>query len=515
MDSKKQQMIKKETLIKVGIAFLFPFVLCFVYCLIHKESLFHLYVPASYNNDSLYYFKTVEGILSYAYPRGYFGYNEGHAILGSLGYWPPINYLPWVIWGRVFGINNGSLLFCNLFMFSTAFSGFVLLSKPKWEQFIFSLLFLSVFPAVPDHLLSVLPETFIVSLMLVLFGLMMGENGFEEKKAIRNCLIGMFLCVFLLTMARPYYGMFAVIPYLFMKKRKVKKAELIAVSFCAGALGIYLLTEKLFTAPYFSSMPFISMLQDLLQGDTSAFVRRFTRAMNAYGVWFKSLMADTFLKGYLPGVQFLTALICFVLVTVQGFLEEKENRKWFFIFTGAMVIVLFLLVIMMQKVYEGGRHLFVFSVIGCLLLAYGKPGMKSTVLKTLLISFLLICVLRGSFFGADYEAPFKEEKIVAGNEYWAKRFESVRVDKKAAVGYENTIDWIIGDSSVLSYNELYAIPKGMGLNCCEMLYAKEHIDDLFAKYIAVCPDGNMEILCKERGYEELGRTTGMVIYKRY
>ncbi len=514
MDSKKQR-IKKETLIKVGIAFIFPFVLCFVYCLVHRESLFHLYVPSSYNNDSLYYFKTVEAILSHGYPRGYFGYNEGHAILGSLGFWPPVNYLPWVIWGRIFGINNGSLIFCNLFFFSFAFSGFVMLSKPKWEQFFFSLLFLSLFPSVPVHLLSVLPETFILSLTLVLFGLMMGENGFVEKKDVRNCLIAMFACVFLLTQARPYYGLFTVIPYLFMKKRKIKRAEITVIAFGIAALGIYLIIGKLFTAPYFSSMPFISMLKDLFSGNASAFIRRFTRAMNAYGVWFKSLTADTFLRGYLPGVQFLSALICFVLVTVQGFFEEKENKKPFFVYTAAMVIVLFLLVIIMQKVYEGGRHLFVFSVIGSLLLSYGKLGPKSTVLKTLLISFLFVCVLRGSFFGADYEAPFADAGIIEGNEYWAERFESVSVDRKAKTGYENTVDWIIGDSFILSYNELYALPKGMGLNCCEMTYAKEHLDDLSAKYIAVCPGGTIESLCKDRGYEELGRTTGTVIYKRY
>ena len=52
----------KRLFVKCLVALLFPFVLCLLYCLVRGISLGKIYVPASKNNDSLYYFKLVESI---------------------------------------------------------------------------------------------------------------------------------------------------------------------------------------------------------------------------------------------------------------------------------------------------------------------------------------------------------------------------------------------------------------------------------------------------------------------
>ena len=81
-------MLKKKEnrilLLKGTVAFIFPFILCLLFCAIKKTSLFHIYLPSSLNNDSLFYYKVVEAIAKYGIPRGYFGYNESHALIGTL-----------------------------------------------------------------------------------------------------------------------------------------------------------------------------------------------------------------------------------------------------------------------------------------------------------------------------------------------------------------------------------------------------------------------------------------------
>ena len=56
---------KKTILIQTILVFLFPFVLCNIYCLIKGFSFFHIYIPASVKNDSLFYYKVVEGMIHY------------------------------------------------------------------------------------------------------------------------------------------------------------------------------------------------------------------------------------------------------------------------------------------------------------------------------------------------------------------------------------------------------------------------------------------------------------------
>ena len=63
------------------------------------------------------------------------------------------------------------------------------------------------------------------------------------------------------------------------------------------------------------------------------------------------------------------------------------------------------------------------------------------------------------------------------------------------------------------YHELYSLPSGMGISCCKPDYVSENIDSILSRYLATLSGGKIDVLCRERGYEEIGRTEDMVIFR--
>ena len=127
---KKERKVNINLIVKAACAFVFPWLLCILYCALRGTSFFGLYTPAATNNDCLFYYKLVEGITSFGLPKGYFGFNESHAPSGTLAAWSPVIYLPWVIWGKIFGWKFASVIVINLFYLSATPCGSVLMIPP-------------------------------------------------------------------------------------------------------------------------------------------------------------------------------------------------------------------------------------------------------------------------------------------------------------------------------------------------------------------------------------------------
>ena len=81
--------------IKILCAFLFPLVVCLLHCWRLGGGLWEVYLPNSQNNDDLFYFKQVQGVIEYGFPQGYFGFNESHASSLSFAAWSPFTLLIW------------------------------------------------------------------------------------------------------------------------------------------------------------------------------------------------------------------------------------------------------------------------------------------------------------------------------------------------------------------------------------------------------------------------------------
>ena len=122
------------TLLKAVLMALLPLLCCLVRTAAEGRSIGQVYLPSSEWNDELFYFKQVEGIVNYGFPRGYFGFNESHALQLSFAAWSPVLVFPWILWGLLFGWNLLSPVICNIVLLTITMFVFVWLVKPTWKQ---------------------------------------------------------------------------------------------------------------------------------------------------------------------------------------------------------------------------------------------------------------------------------------------------------------------------------------------------------------------------------------------
>ena len=94
-----------DGVVKAVLMALLPLLCCLVRTAAEGRSIGQVYLPSSEWNDELFYFKQVEGIVNYGFPRGYFGFNESHALQLSFAAWSPVLVFPWILWGLLFGWN--------------------------------------------------------------------------------------------------------------------------------------------------------------------------------------------------------------------------------------------------------------------------------------------------------------------------------------------------------------------------------------------------------------------------
>ena len=147
------------TLLKAVLMALLPLLCCLVRTAAEGRSIGQVYLPSSEWNDELFYFKQVEGIVNYGFPRGYFGFNESHALQLSFAAWSPVLVFPWILWGLLFGWNLLSPVICNIVLLTITMFVFVWLVKPTWKQLgILTVLFnpLKLMPMVLDVMQALL-----------------------------------------------------------------------------------------------------------------------------------------------------------------------------------------------------------------------------------------------------------------------------------------------------------------------------------------------------------------------
>ena len=99
---------------------------------------------------------------------------------------------------------------------------------------------------------------------------------------------------------------------------------------------------------------------------------------------------------------------------------------------------------------------------------------------------------------------------------WNQAFSDKAITVSKELGYDNTCIWVLTDNGeITNHKELYALPKGMGISCCMEDYVTANIKTLKSRFIATVEGGAIDELCEQNGYEEIGRTNSLVIYKMY
>lgn len=497
---------KRSMFFKCIVVLVYPFLMCCLYCAIRGTSLFELYLPNSYNNDVLFYYKQVEGILSEGIPKGYFGYNESSALYGSFATWNPLLFLPWVIWGLIFGWNYMSVLICNITIFSLALVVFVLLTKMEWKNIAMLILMLSLFPSFSIHLLQGLPETIVASVLIIYFGFSIKAER-EELKI--GYIVSMFVTSSFLTICRPFMIVLVILPCIYLVKLRGKKAMLISTLIFVFNCVAYFVCNKMFASEYISPLMKTEVLEILLTGNISwAFW-----SVVPYIKELLSFMSEAFTTGLTAGTQYvivlLTAAILFVLYSIKG---KNNNKASNIMFAITVICIVGATLVIGQKINEGGRHVYAFSIVGILLCSANKWSVKTVACNAAITCALIVFIMNGAMVPTDYDIPKPDAQLQADIEYWEEVFEDKAIKTTDKLSWDNTVIWPLG---VVEQYELFSLPEGMGISCCLHTYIFENVKELKSKYIVVDLDGELHKLCIEEEYLEIGRTEDIVLYQRY
>jgi hypothetical protein len=147
-----------------------------------------------------------------------------------------------------------------------------------------------------------------------------------------------------------------------------------------------------------------------------------------------------------------------------------------------------------------------------------KAGAVKDGMVLLLAAFLVFFLIKGAFVPTDYDVPFYDAEAEAEVKYWEETFSLQGIQATDETGYENSVIWVLWDNTeegrvATNVEGLYALPKGMGISCCEDSYVKENIKYLKCGYIASVPDGEIDELCRKEGFEEIGRSGNLVFFR--
>lgn len=121
----------------------------------------------------------------------------------------------------------------------------------------------------------------------------------------------------------------------------------------------------------------------------------------------------------------------------------------------------------------------------------------------------------------DYQVPFTTQERVEQVKVWEEIFrEELELSLEGGTPcFENVVIWVFSDTDSTGarntdWQLLYALPEGFGISCCMPDYIKENLDMLQSRYLAVLSGGEIDAMCAEAGYREIGRDASLVVYER-
>lgn len=513
---------KHKWLIRAAVMSLLPLLCSLTACAVQGRSIGEVYLPSGEWNDELFYFKQVEGILSHGFPQGYFGFNESHALKLSFAAWSPVLVFPWILWGLIFGWNLMSPIYCNIVLMMLAVFFFVRLVKPDNRQLGILILLFCLFTPFTRYMLSGMPEVICFSMLILFYGLAM--SWLEEKKAGWKLLL-MFLTASLLTLMRPYMVLFLLLPmFLWIRRDRRLLSVLGSAAVLFVTLGLYAAVKHYLGAEYFTPLFKTEWVTKFISDGFWAGCRNIAGTLLTEGRDFAARTIESFRSGLAEGAvfaAFLAILLILLWQTQVSLRKRKENQVILYGHMALSFLGMLVALLLMYKLKEGSKHLLTFIAAGIFVISMMETRFfKKAAVLGALFAFLFTVKATAAY---DYQIPFAQEQRVREVEYWQKLLEEEMVLTGGEVpNYENVVIWVFSDtlaadeSTVLTaWQNLYALPEGFGISCCYGEYVMENLAELQSRYLATVPGGQLDQLCREAGYREVGRQEDLVIYERY
>lgn len=508
-------MEKKRRIIITELMGFLPLLFCIIYCAGSGKTPAALYLPNSYCNDELFYYKQVEGVLKGGIPGGYFGYNESHAQMLSFGVWSPFLMLSWIIWGFFFGWNLLSPFLCNLIFLMLGLAAFAWLARPGIKQAVTISVLLGLFRPFTRFIMCCRPETFCCTLILIYMGCAFAYEREQSEKYIWL----MYGISALLTLMRPYFLLFMLYPVVMLKRnRKVKCA---AAAGCGVFVICYMMLIKYLCADYLLPVMNAPFLEAFRTGGFAAGLQAFGQHLTESAVTLKRFLREGLNYGNFPGSMYGiygSMGVMFLIIMAVSFRKRKESPFFRLALSVALgYTAMMAAIVCVYSFHDSGYHLITFVLTGILVLGMYSAKFTDKILQVFLAGFLLFFFFVKPGIPYDRELPFKEEKLAGEIEEMSEILKE-NMTYVSGISWENTVIWLshdfVGEETVVTpWQQLYALPGGCGINFCYYPYVEEHVDELKARYIVVVPDGQIEEKLKERGDTLLGKNESIAVYR--
>ena len=475
------------------LSIMIPIIAAFLYQLIFKIGEGGVSVPLSDHGDGVLYYGQIKSFTEGFSLKGYYGFNESHALLGGLSAWPPMVYLVYSMLGGILGWNVKVILYFNLLLWSIAFIIYVKVLNPKWSQFIWftsfwvGMAFIHYFnfqcvAEAPVELVSFLYAIFVI-------------RFFREESKVNRYLVLSIICLMMVTMMRGY-NILVVIPLICIciSKKSSKAIILVIIGSIVSALG-FVLELRYFTSPYFwfnFNFEWLMAFKDGIAVGLKSTVEQFYVAYSE----FVPLLFECLHRRLMWPCTYIVLIIAIMWVLVKTVREKN-----FLMLSICLTLVGFILAVWMcYDVGNGGRQFLCLAIIVYLLVSlYDKNAIFKICLLTLTIYM--------TWFSQDkYSGELLADDEKFNHEIYRLEnyFEN---EKDNSSEWDYTIDW------AYAVQEIYGIPGDYGLNACRRDFLNENYKNLKAKYIIIGEEMDEDVANWEIDWEYIDTFYTAKLYK--
>ena len=506
-------------LIMTTVFALFPLICAAIWSLCNGKTITQVYLPVSYWNDELMYYKQVEAVVKHGWPIGYFGYNESHAEILYFAAWNPVMLLPWCLWGLLFGWNLTAPVYANIFYTMLCMGGFYLLARPGKRQSAWILGMLALFTPFTRFLLSSTPESLFIALTILFVGCAVAWI----HKPSWGYLVSLFAITLFFSLSRPYLMLFMLLPVFFCVKRYRWKGAAISAGVFLSAVVGYIVIVKYATAPYIGpiiDMDWLSLFTT--DGVGAGFEYMYQTLYDKFCGLLYYYIVQGVSAGLFPGALYAVTVFLLILAAIWlGMMYVKKERvdlRWMYWHYGISVIGMILALFLFYTQEQGARHLMSFIVLGLLLL--GVTEKRVLVMK---LAAMVVCSYLFLFKALepyDWQVPYDDGMVKQELEQLESQVDAeMKLQTDTVDPYENTIIWlwfdtVDGENTYVPWGLIYAMPDGFAINYCTREYVVDHIAELHSAYIALLPGGEVEQLVLEQGYRKIAETERIAVYER-
>ena len=473
---------------------------------VSRMAFWNVSLTAGKANDEMFYFKQIQAMIDYNVPQGYFCYNEVPPLIGSMGAWVPLIYIPYFVFGKIFGWSYASPLIANMIFACIGFFFWgYFVETEKRTKLLIVLSYVCMF-FYSKCIMSGMVEALFFMLVIMFLAILLSDLPYNKKY------IYILIIASISTIIRPYF-LLMYIPIFIMGEAKerenIKKILAIVLMFVSAVL--YFVICHYFCAPYFSSgiidTVYLSEIESngvgsalmMLLADTCECFRQCFETMVQY------ISGDNMytVVGEKYTIVFIQAIAYVAIIIRSIFIKNKKRIIYCAAALFANFALLFAIMVLYDVYGESNRHLMSLILFNMLLILklLDKSKVYSYVIGAGMVVLAVISYRNTPYSYSNYDP----DRIIQRDiDYRTDQFAKI-MELSPGVSWENDVVFVFpGDD----FRVFYSLPSGFGITICQPYFLADN--DTKSRYIIDKPGAERVF----DGYVEIYQDEKCVLYEK-